>query len=168
MEFKKMATAVVVCTAAMFTGCASIVSDSKYPVAINSTPSGANFVITNKAGVEVHSGQTPSTVTLKAGEGFFSGETYQVRMTLDNHEEKIITIDTSIDGWYVGNILFGGLIGLLIVDPMTGAMWKLPDNSQADLVERLVVDNNAEPSLTIATTDALSEEEKKDLVPVTQ
>jgi hypothetical protein len=32
-----------------------------------------------------------------------------------------------MDGWYIGNILFGGLIGILIVDPLTGAMWKLDD-----------------------------------------
>ena len=27
-----------------------------------------------------------------------------------------------MNGWYIGNILFGGLIGFLIVDPLTGAM----------------------------------------------
>jgi hypothetical protein len=32
-----------------------------------------------------------------------------------------------MDGWYIGNILFGGVIGFLIVDPATGAMWKLGD-----------------------------------------
>jgi len=30
-----------------------------------------------------------------------------------------------LNGWYIGNLLFGGLIGLLIVDPLTGAMWTL-------------------------------------------
>lgn len=39
-----------------------------------------------------------------------------------------------MDGWYVGNIIFGGLIGLLLVDPITGAMWKLPDTAQGNLV----------------------------------
>lgn len=30
-----------------------------------------------------------------------------------------------MNGWYIGNLLFGGIIGLLIVDPATGAMWTL-------------------------------------------
>jgi hypothetical protein len=39
-----------------------------------------------------------------------------------------VPLTADIDGWYFGNLLFGGLIGILIVDPATGAMWKLPEN----------------------------------------
>ena len=35
--------------------------------------------------------------------------------------------------YYIGNIVFGGLIGLLIVDPATGAMYKLPETTAATL-----------------------------------
>lgn len=38
-----------------------------------------------------------------------------------------------MDGWYIGNLLFGGLIGMLIVDPATGAMYKLDDSVYATL-----------------------------------
>ena len=38
---------------------------------------------------------------------------------------KIYPIDTELDAWYFGNILLGGVIGMLIVDPATGAMYKL-------------------------------------------
>ena len=38
------------------TGCATIVSESSYPVNIKSTPSGASFVIKNRAGEEVKKG----------------------------------------------------------------------------------------------------------------
>ena len=38
------------------------------------------------------------------------------------------------DGWYIGgNILVGGLIGWFIVDPLTGAMYTLPKEVNADL-----------------------------------
>ncbi|KGQ53534.1 hypothetical protein IO44_11000, partial [Gallibacterium anatis str. Avicor] len=37
-----------------------------------------------------------------------------------------VNVTPKIDGWYIGNILFGGIVGLLIVDPITGAMYKLP------------------------------------------
>ena len=37
-------------------------------------------------------------------------------------------IPYDVSGWYAGgNLFFGGLIGYLIVDPMTGAMWTLKD-----------------------------------------
>jgi hypothetical protein len=34
-------------------------------------------------------------------------------------------IQNSIDGWYWANFLIGGVIGLLIVDPATGAMFEI-------------------------------------------
>jgi hypothetical protein len=44
-----------------------------------------------------------------------------------------------VDGWYFGNLLFGGLIGLLIVDPATGAMYKLePNEINCNLVSSAV------------------------------
>ena len=36
-----------------------------------------------------------------------------------------VKLDSSVSGWYFGNLLFGGLIGMLIVDPLTGAMFNL-------------------------------------------
>ena len=36
-----------------------------------------------------------------------------------------LKIDGAINGWYFGNIIFGGLIGMLAVDPATGAMYTL-------------------------------------------
>jgi hypothetical protein len=31
-----------------------------------------------------------------------------------------------MSGWYCGKLLFGGLIGMLAVDPATGAIWNSP------------------------------------------
>ena len=63
MKKKIVLTALAV---AMISGCSSVVSKSHYPVAIASTPEGANFTILNKAGQAIQNGVTPSTVTLKA------------------------------------------------------------------------------------------------------
>ncbi len=114
-------------------GCASIVSDSKYPVSVNSEPRGANFEVRNKSGSVVSSGATPSQVTLNAGAGYFSGETYKVTYSKEGYSDQQSVIDSGVDGWYWGNILFGGLIGMLIVDPATGAMYKLPNSTSAGL-----------------------------------
>jgi hypothetical protein len=67
----------------------------------------------------VHSGITPTTVTLSASEGYFQPAKYNILSTTGTQ-----SLDATMDPWYAGNILFGG-IGLF-VDPATGAMWKLP------------------------------------------
>lgn len=36
-------------------------------------------------------------------------------------------LQANLNPWYFGNLLFGGFIGFLIVDPATGAMWKIED-----------------------------------------
>lgn len=114
-------------------GCASIVSDSTYPVAITSSPSGASYQITNENGAVVRSGVTPDHVILKAGAGYFDGETYKVTYQKDGYAGNSAALNSGIDGWYWGNILFGGLIGLLVVDPITGAMYTLPESANASL-----------------------------------
>lgn len=110
---------------ATLSSCASIVSKSNWPVTFHSNPVGANISITNKKGVEVYSGKTPATMKLKSGSGFFGKESYTVVLNMEGYEAKTIKLDCKLNGWYFGNILFGGLIGLLIVDPATGAMYKL-------------------------------------------
>jgi len=67
------------------------------------------------------------TVTLDTSNGFFSKAKYQVEASKAGYETSTTQISAGVNGWYFGNILFGGLIGMLIVDPATGAMWKLED-----------------------------------------
>ncbi len=105
--------------------CASIVSRSNYAIMINSSPSEANISITDKRGMEVYRGSTPAVVKLRAGSGYFAKALYLVRFDRPGYDTRVIPIEYTLDGWYFGNFLFGGLIGLLIVDPATGAMFKL-------------------------------------------
>lgn len=109
----------------LMTGCASIVSKSSYPVSITSDPDNASVIITDKSGREIFMGTTPMTITLNAGAGFFERAHYQVRFHKPGYNDAIIPVTFSIDGWYFGNLLLGGVIGMLIIDPATGAMWKL-------------------------------------------
>jgi len=151
-------------TMSIMSGCSSIISKSDYAVAINSNPGGAAFVVTNKAGQKVQSGVTPSTVTLKSSAGYFKGETYTVVLNKEGFSEKTYTLTSSIDGWYFGNILIGGLIGMLIVDPATGAMYNLPDRVDISLDQELA--NKSPNSLTIATLDSLTQEQRELLVKI--
>lgn len=115
--------------------CASIVSKSDYPVTISTSPTQADIVVRNEEGIEVFRGTAPTTLTLDASDGFFSRANYQVEITKEGYDTRVLPIKGTLDGWYIGNILFGGLIGMLIVDPATGAMWKLPDVHTASLVQ---------------------------------
>ena len=107
------------------TSCASIVSKSSYPVTFDSNPTGANIVIRDGDGIAMYEGKAPTTLTLDSGDGYFGKASYQLEATMPGHNAGRATLTAGFDGWYVGNIVFGGLIGLLIVDPATGAMWKL-------------------------------------------
>lgn len=121
--------------AVLLSGCATIVSDSKYNVAIQSDPPGAHYLVRNtKKNQEVTSGVTPDTVRLKAGNGFFSKATYEVTYEMPGYESISVPVASGMDGWYIGNIVFGGVIGLLILDPATGAMWRMDENVHATLL----------------------------------
>lgn len=125
MLIKKIITLSFLC----LSGCTTIVSQSEYPVTINSSPKGATFIIKNQAGVEVENGVTPKQVSLTTKAGFFDGETYAIRFDKAGYQSGFSVLDTELEDWYFGNILFGGTIGGFIVDPYTGAMWELPEES---------------------------------------
>lgn len=144
-------------------GCASIVGDSSYPVAIKSTPEGATFEVRDSTGKVLHTGTTPETVTLKSGEGYFDGAEYVIAFNKEGHEPHEVKLDSSLSGWYWGNIIFGGLIGMLIVDPITGAMYKLPEGTSVDLGEK-VVSNADGKDLTLLTIDQLPEHQRAALI----
>ncbi|MGB4128645.1 MAG: PEGA domain-containing protein [Bacteroidales bacterium] len=118
-------TAIMMASVFLFSSCASIVSKSTYPLSINSSPSNAKVSITDKKGKEIYLGNTPATVKLNAGAGFFSKAEYQVKFSSPGYDDKIVPITFKLDGWYFGNLLLGGVLGMLIIDPATGAMWKI-------------------------------------------
>ena len=127
---KKYIAPIVVAGAVVLTGCASIVSKSEYPVAITSNPTGADFTVKRANGLPIASGVTPATITLAASDGYFKPAKYTVEFRRKGVLQSV-PLTAKVDGWYFGNILFGGLIGLLIVDPATGAMWSLKDTAIA-------------------------------------
>lgn len=105
--------------------CATILSKSVYPVQLNSNPDGAKVTVLNRDGIEVFRSTTPATAMLKSGDGFFKKASYRITFSKEGYADKTYPLTATIDGWYFGNILIGGVIGMLIVDPATGAMFKL-------------------------------------------
>lgn len=154
-----------VLAAFVLSGCASIVSKSEYAVAINSRPDQANFTITNRAGQQVHSGVTPASITLKSSSGYFRSETYTITFEKQGYAAHSYVLNSGIDGWYFGNILLGGIIGMLIVDPITGAMYSLADRVDVALSpETAALDHPRD--LVVASIDSLNQEHIDRLVPL--
>lgn len=122
----------------MLSGCASIVAKNDQVVSISTEPDEAEVMIKNSKGKIVHKALSPTNVTLMTSDGYFSGETYSVSIRKDGYFAKDLVIDSTPRGWYLfGNIAFGGLIGWFIVDPATGAMYKLrPEDINETLIQR--------------------------------
>jgi len=116
---------IVACVLALLPSCATIVSTSTYSVPIRSEPPGAEFTIHDRQGRLVHRGRTPAIVDLKASNGFFKRGIYRTELTFEGRTPAVATLRSQVNGWYWGNVVFGGLIGFLIVDPWTGAMYRL-------------------------------------------
>jgi len=130
------------------TGCASIITGSKRSVTFNSNPPGAEVIVADDSGKELHRGITPVVFKLRSGQAFFESDDYAVDMKLAGYQEDKSVLKASLNGWYFGNIAFGGLLGLSIVDPMTGAMWRLPKEYNVTLAPDSVMNsgtNNIAP-----------------------
>ncbi|PKH20235.1 hypothetical protein CIG19_18975 [Enterobacterales bacterium CwR94] len=108
-------------------GCATIVGDKTQLVQINSQPPGASFQIKDETGRIVSQGTTPQGVTLAKSDGsYFGKKAYQITFSKDGFQPVTLPIKSSVNGWYIGgNIVFGGLIGWLVVDPFNGGMYNL-------------------------------------------
>jgi hypothetical protein len=141
-------------------GCASIFNGETQAVTIQSEPAGANILVTNRAGSSIHTGTAPATVTLKRGAGYFKAETYKVVLKKEGFADRELEITSSVSGWYIGNILFGGLIGMLAVDPATGGMYIFPETVTGKL-DASAKTSRADQPLTIVSTDTLTPEQMR-------
>ena len=74
-------------------------------------------------------------------------------MTLDGYHPYELTLTKKSNGWVWGNIVFGGLIGL-VVDASTGSLYKLsPEQVNADLKSNGTASiSEGESSLFVAVT----------------
>ncbi|MEJ2698081.1 MAG: hypothetical protein P8Z70_00225 [Desulfuromonadales bacterium] len=129
----------------LLSGCASIVSGGPQVITINSNPPDAKMTLCNeRTGQCMAVGHTPYSATLERSQGFFKPAHYKITCEKEGYNPAQQSLDAGMNGWYLGNILFGGLIGMLIVDPATGAMW---DIKQQNVVVNLSpVALNQEPT----------------------
>ena len=133
-------------------GCATVLGGgASDKVTVRTNPSGATVRIYNHRGAEVHRGVAPFTVRLRRGSGYFKPGSYLVDAEAPSLPPRNLEVNARLNPWYVGNAIFGlaiGAVGLALVDPMTGAMWNLPNEVYIDLSVRAA--SGAAPAKSIS------------------
>ena len=129
------------------TGCASVFNGTHQDMTIGETLPGASYQVTNQYGRVVASGKTPANIELERGDGYFKTQSYKVRFAKPGFKPKVVDVAPSLNPLYFGNIALGGIIGMLIVDPITGAMYDLsPRHVETTLEPDASVPTNAQTS----------------------
>ena len=106
----------LVATVAMFSSCATITCGSNHSINISSTPSGA-VIYDNGEPI----GQTPFTAVLP------KKDQHTITIWLEGYQPYGVMLRRRFNVAYLGNIIFGGIIGL-IIDGGNGAIYNLsPD-----------------------------------------
>ena len=133
----------------LLTGCATIVGSRSQVVTINSEPPGSTVLVTDESGNSIFKGTTPTTVNLEKSTGhYFGAKKYHVQFSLAGYSDKEVTLSESPNAWYYCNILLGGVIGMVAVDPWNGGMWSL---SQEDVHPVLAKNADVTPAPAAAT-----------------
>jgi hypothetical protein len=115
----------------LLSSCATIICGSRQYVRFASNPSSAKIYID-----EMEAGTTPFQLSLERNRD------HHVMIKLDGYKTYETTLTRTFNAWYLGNIIFGGLIGL-IIDPITGAIYNLtPSQINAQMSQGMVFKTN--------------------------
>lgn len=119
-----MRSAMLLTAALALTGCASIVTGTSHTMAVSSEPAGATCKLERSGETIGYVNQTPSTVG-------FSKSSRPVVVSCDRDNKKMLgtaTVEPSLQPWFLGNILLGGIIGI-VVDASSGAVSQYPSST---------------------------------------
>lgn len=108
---------VAVLVVVFLTGCATIISGTSQEIGIVSRPSGAKVIING-----VFRGTTPMAIKLSRK------DTHKIRLELEGYKPYEVVLVRRINWWVLGNLIFGGLIGLA-VDAISGGIYRLSPDS---------------------------------------
>lgn len=114
----------------VLSACATIMRDNSQTIPITSSTDNVDIRIADKSGKVIFEGQTPASVNLKtAASGYFDPQEYTIIASKDGFKNQTTIIDWHVSAWYwAGNLILGGLIGYLIIDPITGDMYYLDED----------------------------------------
>jgi len=110
---KKLIIISILTLSLFFMSCATIVTGTSQNVSIQSEPGGATIKIN---GFDM--GKTPTVLKLS------SKKEHPISIELEGYETYNTVITNNVSGWLIGNLLLGGIPGL-IIDVATGGMYVL-------------------------------------------
>lgn len=104
--------AIAVALIVALAGCATIVHGGTQDIRVSSQPSGAVVRVQGMATT------TPGVLKLERK------GTHTLVFEKEGHKSVEVQLNKTVDGWLFGNILIGGIIGL-VIDFVSGAAYKL-------------------------------------------
>ncbi len=151
-------------TVILFSGCATMFNGNTSRLNIRTEPRNADIIVTDKKGREIFNGKGPAELRLKNGAGYFTPAKYRVIISAPGYAPYETTVSFKLNAWYFGNIAIGGVIGMLVVDPVSGGMWKIEDPVIYAKLESALAAKT--PSLKLHTIDSVPEELKSKMVQI--
>jgi hypothetical protein len=126
MTSKLLTVAVTVLAGVQLSACASIIKGSTASIGVTSPPvTGAICTLSSSQGSWQIT--TPGSVTVER-----SKSDIQITCKKDGYQEAYAIIPSNFEGWTVGNLIFGGIVGVG-VDAATGAMNDYPNAFQVPM-----------------------------------
>ena len=104
--------------------CASIMHGTRQEIGISSTPTGAKIAVD-----DIDKGLAPAVLKLKRKKN------HVVRLELEGYMPFEATLTRKVSGWVWGNLIFGGLPGL-IVDAISGGLYKLTPEQVSGVLQK--------------------------------
>ena len=101
-------------------GCATITQGSKQTILFDTSPSGATCSIAREGNMLYHDFTTPTSLQVEKDK-----DDLVVTCEKEGYRKKVIHTNSSFEGWTMGNLLLGGIIGLG-VDAASGAINEYP------------------------------------------
>lgn len=121
----------VLCFLCTTTSCATIVSGRSQQVSVVTTPTDA---IVTVGGMKQ---MAPASFILDRRMGV-----YQVMVEKEGYEPVVVTLKKGVNGWVFGNIIFGGIIGL-VIDIASGSASKFtPSEVEVNLIKQKLTSLN--------------------------
>jgi hypothetical protein len=125
------------------------------------------ITVKDKSGLEVYSGETPATIDVRSGAGYFKKELYTISLKKAGFSDNFEQIEFKISGWYWLNIVGTGSIGFFIADPASGKMFT-PKKDVINVKLAPSTASNEAKKIKVYTLETMPKEWEGNLIEVTE